>query len=306
MSKIAIIDIGTNTFHLMIVDLANHNKVMHKEKVAVRLGKDGISNNKITEDAQKRAINTLSLFKTTAEAHHVESIHATATSAVRNADNGQELVELVKEATGIEIAIISGAQEATYIYNGVKQALTIGKEPALVMDIGGGSVEFILCDQDNIFWLESFEIGAQRLLDKFHEHDPIQPKDIVRLKDFLDTSLKSLQEQLEKHQPKHLIGSSGTFDTLVDIAFAEQNKLKPDDPSFSLSIEEFNGIYHELIEKNRAERLEIPGMLEMRVDMIVVASCLIDYILKINDFDTIHVSTYSLKEGLLSEIMEQV
>ncbi len=305
MSKIAIIDIGTNTFHLMVVDLATNNKILHKEKIAVRLGMNGISKNTLASDAQQRAIKTLKQFKQTAEELAVESIRATATSAVRNAGNGQQFVDEVKEATGIEINVISGLQEAEYIYKGIKQALSIGSETTLVMDIGGGSVEFIICDGDTIYWLESFEIGAQRLLDQFQNHDPIASDDIQKLKDYLFTSLTSLQQQLIKYKPKQLIGSSGTFDTLVDIAYAEKNIEKPDETYYELPIIDFKGIFKELIEKTRDQRLAIPGMLEMRVDMIVVASCLIDYILTMNSFQTINVSTYSLKEGILSDVIAQ-
>ena len=306
MRNVAIIDIGTNTFHLMVVDLDNDRAVLHKEKVAVRLGKGGISENKISDEAIERAIRTLKDFRTTAEKHAVEEIFATATSAARNAKNGEDFVRRAKEETGISINIIPGDQEAKYIYQGVKQALEVGKETSLVMDIGGGSVEFIICDQDQIFWLHSFEIGAQRLLDKFQKHDPISTEDIEALKTYLNEELKPLKEQLKHYQPTHLIGSSGTFDTLVDIAYAEANQEKPDDISFTLSIDDFHRIYQEFVEKNRAERLAIPGMLEMRVDMIVVASCLIEYILEINPFSYIHVSTYSLKEGILEEITQKL
>lgn len=305
MSNVAVIDIGTNTFHLMVVDTSNPKTTLHKEKIAVRLGQGGISENRISDDAADRAIKTLLNFKQTTDTYQVKSIYATATSAVRNATNSDAFVVRVKMETGIEIRVISGEEEATYIYEGVKQALDIGRSPSLVMDIGGGSVEFILCNQAEIFWLHSFEIGAQRLLDKFQKHDPIAQEDIASLKLFLQENLSPLKEQLNQYKPVHLVGSSGTFDTLVDIAFAEAEQEKPDYAAFSLATEDFNRIYLEFIKKNRAERLAIPGMLEMRVDMIVVASCLIEYILEINSFNNIHVSTYSLKEGILQEIIQK-
>ncbi|MFQ3212785.1 MAG: exopolyphosphatase/guanosine-5'-triphosphate,3'-diphosphate pyrophosphatase [Marivirga sp.] len=305
MSNVAIIDIGTNTFHLMVVDLSNNKKILHKEKIAVRLGKGGISENKISDDASDRAIRTLLDFKKTTVSLDVINTFATATSAVRNAANGNLFVERVKKETGIDIRVISGADEATYIYEGVKQALQVGREPALVMDIGGGSVEFILCNQSEIFWLQSFEIGAQRLLDKFHHHDPMTEEDVKAVKHFLRDALGPLKEQLNKLKPRKLIGSSGTFDTLVDIVFATSDEEKLDQVAFELTTADFYKIHQELIVKNRADRLSIPGMLEMRVDMIVVASCLIEYILEINKFDSINVSTYSLKEGILEEILQK-
>jgi len=179
----------------------------------------------------------------------------------------------------------------------------IGPEPALIMDIGGGSVEFIICNHIEVFWMQSFEIGAQRLLDKFHKHDPILERDIEKLDDYLRKELEELKVKMDIYQPHHLIGSSGTFDTLMDINYQEKGVEKPDDIAFSLSLDDFDSIYNEIIHKTRDERMAIPGMIEMRVDMIVVAVCLIQFLIENNEFIDIKVSTYALKEGLLDAIV---
>ncbi len=306
MNKIAVIDIGTNTFHLLIVSLENEvRKVIFKEKIAVKLGEGGIRESRITEAAQERALNTLLYFKNIIEKEEVDKVFASATSAMRNASNGNDLIKKVFEKTGIKINLISGIQEAEFIQKGVMAAIQIDSKPTLIMDIGGGSVEFIICNENEIFWLESFEIGAQRLLDKFHKHDPIGTEDINDLNAYLEEQLASLTEQLTKWEPHDLIGSSGTFDTLVDMAFEKNAKEKPEDIAYLLSLEDFHLLYDEIIHKNRAERLAMPGMLEMRVDMIVVAVCLIKFILRNNDFNAIQVSTYALKEGVLEAIINK-
>ncbi len=306
MNKIAVIDIGTNTFHLLIVSLDNEvRKVIFKEKIAVKLGEGGISESRITEAAQERALNTLLYFKTIIEKEKVDKVFASATSAMRNASNGNDLIKKVFEKTGIKINLISGIQEAEFIQKGVMAAIQIDSKPTLIMDIGGGSVEFIICNKNEIFWLESFEIGAQRLLDKFHKHDPIGVEDINDLNAYLEEQLASLTQQLANWEPHDLIGSSGTFDTLVDMTFEKNSKEKPEDIAYLLSLEDFHLLYDEIIHKNRAERLAMPGMLEMRVDMIVVAVCLIKFILRNNDFNAIQVSTYALKEGVLEAIINK-
>lgn len=306
MNKIAVIDIGTNTFHLLIVSLDNEvRKVIFKEKIAVKLGEGGISESRITEAAQERALNTLLYFKTIIEKEKVDKVFASATSAMRNASNGNDLIKKVFEKTGIKINLISGIQEAEFIQKGVMAAIQIDSKPTLIMDIGGGSVEFIICNKNEIFWLESFEIGAQRLLDKFHKHDPIGVEDINDLNAYLEEQLASLTQQLANWEPHDLIGSSGTFDTLVDMTFEKNGKEKPEDIAYFLSLEDFHLLYDEIIHKNRAERLAMPGMLEMRVDMIVVAVCLIKFILRNNDFNAIQVSTYALKEGVLEAIINK-
>jgi len=304
MDKIAIIDLGTNTFHLLIVEIKKGEEhIIFKEKVAVKLGEGGISEGNISKAAEERAIKTMLYFNDKIKEEGVEHIFASATSAMRNAGNGKEVMQSIYDATGISIQLISGLDEAKFIHQGVKKALEIGPEPALIMDIGGGSVEFIICNQTEVFWMQSFEIGAQRLLDKFHKHDPMQPKDIEKLDDFLRKELAELKVKMDIYQPHHLIGSSGTFDTLMDINYQEKGIEKPDDVSFALSLEDFDSIFNEMIHKNREERMAIPGMIEMRVDMIVVAVCLIQFLIENNDFVDIKVSTYALKEGLLDAIL---
>ena len=304
MDKIAIIDLGTNTFHLLIVEVTDgEEKIIHKEKVAVKLGEGGISEGNISKAAEERALKTMLYFKDKIKEEQVEQIFASATSAMRNAKNGKEVIQRIYDETGISIKLISGLDEAKFIHMGVKKALEIGPEPALIMDIGGGSVEFIICNNIEVFWMQSFEIGAQRLLDKFHKHDPILPKDIEKLDDFLRKELEELKVKMDIYQPHHLIGSSGTFDTLIDINYMEKGIEKPEDVAFSLSLEDFDRIFDEIIHKSREERMAIPGMIEMRVDMIVVAVCLIQFLIENNEFLDIKVSTYALKEGLLDAIL---
>lgn len=304
MDKIAIIDLGTNTFHLLIVEIKDgKEKIIHKEKIAVKLGEGGISEGNISKAAEERAVKTMLYFKDKINEEQVEQIFASATSAMRNASNGAEVIKHIYDATGISIKLISGLDEAKFIHQGVKKALEIGPDPALIMDIGGGSVEFIICNNIEVFWMQSFEIGAQRLLDKFHKHDPILPKDIEKLDDFLRKELAELKVKMDIYQPHHLIGSSGTFDTLIDINYQEKGIEKPDDISFSLSLEDFDRMFNEIIHKTREERMAIPGMIEMRVDMIVVAVCLIQFLIENNEFMDIKVSTYALKEGLLDAIL---
>ena len=174
------------------------------------------------------------------------------------------------------------------------------------MDIGGGSVEFILCNNKEIFWMHSFEIGAQRLLEKFQKHDPILSDEIEALNKYLDEVLIPLFKVLKKYPADCLIGSSGTFDTVSEIYYEAK------DPSFNIHKEKgweipVSAIFeaHQLfVSKNKNERLMIPGMIPMRVDMIVVASCLIDFIIKKINIKKLRISAYALKEGVLSEEMK--
>lgn len=299
--KIAVIDMGTNTFHLLIVRVEKSDfKILHREKTAVKIGEKGINEGTINPDATKRALTAIHRFKEVIDLEQVDQVFATATSAIRNASNGRALVDQIRQETGIETRIISGLQEAEYIYYGVKKALKIGEEPALIMDIGGGSIEFIIGTSDEILWKESFEVGGLRMVEKFHRHDPILAEEVEEVREYLNANLQPLFDICQKYEPKTLIGSSGTFDTLSDIHRMKINlERSPDETELPLTLEAFSVIYEELLHKNKEDRSAIPGMVPLRVDMIVVACVLIDFIVKEVDLKHIRVSAYALKEGVL-------
>jgi exopolyphosphatase / guanosine-5'-triphosphate,3'-diphosphate pyrophosphatase len=306
-SKFAIIDMGTNTFHLLLAEADEKGyRITHRDRLAVKIGKGGINQGYITEEAVHRALVAMSSFKNTIYQHSIQEVYAFGTSALRNAVNGHDVARRIKELTGIDVNIISGDQEAEYIYMGVKTALGLEKDKSLIVDIGGGSVEFIIADNDRIFWKRSLEIGAQRLLEQFQHHDPITPHELAQLDSYFEKALTPLFEALQEYPADILVGSSGTFDTLSDIFCARHDIHKtPEEVETPLTIEGFYQTYYELILKDRQERLQIPGMIEMRVDMIVVACCLIRFLLERHTFSRIRVSTYSLKEGVLASLIHQ-
>lgn len=308
MKRLGIIDLGTNTFHLLIVEKngGELTKVFHESRAA-RIGQGGINQRIITEAAIERALGVLRFYQEKLVEFEVkpENVFAFGTSAVRNADNSEEFCQIVQQKTGISIKVIDGAQEAEYIYSGVKAAVALGEEPALIMDIGGGSVEFIIGNQSQIFWKQSFEIGGQRLLEKFMRTDPLAEADRKRLYNYFDEQLIPLANAVHQYAPTRVVGSSGSFDTLVAMDFMNRTGTLPNrtQTSFDLPLQEFYRSYELLSSLNQDERMAIPGMIALRVDMIVVASCLIDYILRTHNIQQIKVSTYALKEGVMQSLV---
>lgn len=301
-NNIAIIDLGTNTFHLLIAERHGDTyRLIHREKQPVKIGAGGINQNKITTEGSARAVETLHTFKRKIDSFEIQKVFAFGTSAIRSADNRDAFIHKIKSETGIEIRVLSGDKEAEYIYWGIRSALQMGKQKSLIIDIGGGSVEFIIGNEDEIFWKKSYDIGGQRLLEQFQKSDPITDEQLKQLDDHFETTLSELFERLKSHNPLSLIGSSGTFDTLSEIfCLKEKIVMREEDPEIPMTIAGFYPIYNELITRNRSQRMAIPGMIEMRVDMIVVACCLIRYILDRHSFTSMRVSTYSLKEGALA------
>lgn len=301
--RIAILDLGTSTFHLLIAAKEGKEwKIIYRDRQAVKLGQGGINQSRILPGAANRAIDALHHFSTVIEEKNVKHVLAYGTSAIRVADNRDEFIRLVKNKTGFNVTVLSGNDEAEFIYYGVRKALQLN-EKALIIDIGGGSVEFIISGKNDMLWRTSLEIGAQRLLEKFQHHDPILPEEINLLNQYLKRELQPVFEALNHHKPRLLAGSSGTFDTLSEI-YCIKNliNLPPDSPETPLTLEGFDEIYNELIRRNRSERLLIPGMIEMRVDMIVVACCLIKFLIDHYPFSHVRVSSYSMKEGILERL----
>ena len=311
MNRLALIDMGTNTFHLLITEVGEDGKLHDfvRTKVPVRLGQGGISNGAIAPEAYERALKTLKDFRRQIDAHGVETVRAMATSMVRNAANGDDFVKDIYKQTDIQVEVIDGAREAELIYYGVRSADVLDEQTALIMDIGGGSVEFILCNAQEIFWKQSFEVGAQRLMDKFFTEDPMAPESIAAEKTYLEEKLQPLTEAVAKYKPTVLVGSSGTFDTICDIDAlrkGDTSRQPTPPPASYLTIDDYYKIHHDLLRKNHDERLAIPGMLEMRVDMIVLASIVVDFVLQKYNLQEIRVSAYALKEGVLQQALESM
>jgi len=305
--KAAVIDMGTNTFHLLLVEFNGDSfDTIYKEKIPVKIGEGGISLRSILPEAQKRAFHTLGHFHKLIQGEQIQQVAAFATSAVRNATNGLEFVNVVQQRFGFPVHIIDGDREAELIYKGIKLSGSLNEECSLMMDIGGGSVEFIIGNETQIFWKQSFEIGGQRMLDLFHYHDPILPKEVSKLNEYLDEKLTLLLTAISRFQPSRFVGASGTFDTLTDIYLAREKESKiKKNHVYSIPVPDFHSIAKQLLTLNKAERLQIKGMIPMRVDMIVVASCLITYILRHINPGKLHCSTYSLKEGAIAELMQK-
>lgn len=309
--NIAVIDLGTNTFQLKIAAVGAHGvQTLFVDKAFVQIGAGGIQEGLLTADAQERALKAMHRFAEGIRRHAVDRVAATATSAIRSARNGHELLDRIKAETGIHIRVISGAEEAELIYYGVRSAMSLGTDTHLIMDIGGGSVEFVLCNEWEIFWKQSFEIGAQRLKDLFHHHEPIEEGSILALNEYLAERLVPLRHALVEFPPVTLVGSSGSFDTLRDIDAIRQGTWVLGEGRFNpahydLPISQAQAICVELMSLSLEARAEVPGMIPMRVEMIVVACALIQFVLGLHDFAHFRISNAALKEGLLWQTARQ-
>ncbi|RDC55542.1 exopolyphosphatase [Pedobacter chinensis] len=300
--RIAVIDLGTNTFHLLIAEIVDQRfEIIYKTNVPVKLGEGRINENIIIPAAFERGIKCLENFAQTINEYEVDHIKATATSAIRSAQNGTDFVAVVKEKTGLTIEIINGNEEAELIYLGVKLSGAI-QDRSLIIDIGGGSVEFILCDTEKLIWKKSYNIGAARLLQQFFKSDPINDIDKNAILNHIQTQLSDLFEKCEEYQPKILIGSAGAFETFAELIINKQNDhvdIK-NVKTYHFNFDEYIATSIELLNKDYTERAAMPGMIPLRIDMIVMATLITNYVLGRLKLNKLSLSTYDLKMGSLA------
>ena len=189
--KIAVIDLGTNTFNLLIVEVNSDKSysTVFQTKISVKLAEGGMNKGFIADIAFDRGIEAFKTHFATTQKFHVDKIYAFATSAIRGASNGVAFVQKVKGETGVDIQVISGDREAELIYYGVRSAVEMTDEASLIIDIGGGSTELIFADQNGIIALNSFNMGISRIYQLFDLSDPLSIDDIQKILDDADNSI---------------------------------------------------------------------------------------------------------------------
>ncbi len=295
-SPIAIIDLGTNTFHLFIAEFDSDGNwaTLHKEKHFVKLAEE--SRSRIGAKPMQRAVHRMNSFSRIAKSYNCKSTLAYATAGLRQSDNRHDFIDAVRENTGIKIEIIDGDREAELICLGVRQAVEFGDETVLIMDIGGGSIEFIICDKTSLKWRKSYPIGAANLKLQFHQRDPIPTKELEALNKFLDSTLSEVFNQCQNNNVKTLIGASGSFDTLIECQAA--NFPDKQFPPHEIDIQGFLTFHNAIIKLSLDERQQIKGMHPQRAEMMVVASAVIQFVLKTCSIQKLLHSNMAMKEGI--------
>ena len=307
--KVAIIDLGTNTFHLLIAEVNERDDFVVKEKYKepVKLGEDGITQGHIGKKAYARGIKALKKFRQLINSKGAAKVLAYATSAIRGASNGEEFVKQAKEEADIAIRVINGNEEASLIFEGVKNGVQLPwNKYALLLDIGGGSVEFTVTYENKPLLLRSIDIGAARLIETIDPSDPISKEDLKRTQKHLKEKMGGLIEELKEFDLDLLCGSSGTFETIGSlIAHKNDDILSVENMNaYRFTSKEFEGVHHQLLKSGRSDRLKMKGMDPLRVDMIVMGSIIVEMLLRELGIKKVLVSLFALKEGIFYRYIE--
>jgi len=306
-TRVAILDFGTNTFNLLITEVSAENKlhVLHTSKEAVKLGEGGITKKIITPEAFKRGLTAIERHLDRVKEFAVSKVYAFATSAIRDASNGKHFIHAVQEKFDIYVLIIPGEREAEMIYRGVRLSLNMDTNPVLILDIGGGSNEFIIANKKEIFWKHSFNLGMARLLETFNPSNPISHLEVEKLTAYLKTELKELFAAVKEFKPSVLLGASGSFETISAILQHRYpgRYFKSSEPVRTIEYEDFLSLHEILLKSTLEERKVMQGMEPVRVEMIVLASIFIYVTMEGCGIKKIIQSDYALKEGVIAEIL---
>jgi exopolyphosphatase / guanosine-5'-triphosphate,3'-diphosphate pyrophosphatase len=312
MKKIAIIDLGTNGFRLYIAEVpaVGSFRIIHRQTNDLKLASEGFD--RIGDAPFARGLAAMRQFSTHLKQFHVEKVEAFGTAALRLAANGNEFIKTVERETGIKIQLISGDREAELIYKGMRlgffeknktenrplsiKPIFATKTPVLMVDIGGGSVEFIIGDAKKVLWSYSFNVGVTILKQNFQPNPQIYPAEIAAIKTFLNTTCEDLLTAIAHFKPQIPVVACGTFDFLIKILRG------PDHENFEFSKTQFDAFYQQMTFLSETDLAKIPDVPKEKIEMLAVSFVLLDWILEILKADKMIASAFSMKAGILHEM----
>jgi exopolyphosphatase/guanosine-5'-triphosphate,3'-diphosphate pyrophosphatase len=305
---LAAIDIGTNSFHLVVVKINDSNRfeIVTQDKEVVRLG-SGTSDMKVLKpDAMDRGINALRRFRQIAEISQAP-IRAVATSAVREALNKEDFIRRAYEEAGVVIQVISGFEEARLIYLGILQALPIFDKKILLIDIGGGSTEFLIGKEGEVLEANSLKIGAMRMTNRFLGDDPIDLKSVKQCRQYVKAYLNPMTREVRKHGFELAVGSSGT---IINIAQMIQ-VLRQETPArhlsnFIFTRSELAEVVRTLVKADTLKkRQKIEGLDAGRVDIILGGAIILEQAFEEMRIEAMTVSSFALREGVIFDSLQK-
>ena len=310
-SIVAAIDIGTNSIHMVVVKIEPSLpsfSIIAKEKDTVRLGERDPKTGDLTLEAIERSLSALKRCKDLADSLNVEEIIAVATSATREASNGQDFLNQIEAELGITVNLISGQEEARRIYLGVLSGMDFGEQPKIIVDIGGGSTELILADIQESRFLSSTKVGAVRLTREFVTSDPINELEFNYLRAYvrgmLERSVVEIWQNLQLNEVPGLIGTSGTIETLATIQAIEKHGSVPNPiGGYQMSRQDLEAIVQKLARMNCKERLEVAGISDKRAEIIIPGAIILLEVMNMLNLENITICERALREGIIVDWM---
>lgn len=300
----AFFDIGTNTILCVIAEIRDTGRFRVLQEMAeiTRLGEGVDQTARINPAGEQRSLAVLKRYREQCANLGVEEFIAVGTSALRDAENSAEVCARFRDETGLDIRVISGAEEASYSFLAVQRGFCLPAERILVIDIGGGSTEFIAGDPSGMSHAVSLNIGSVRLTERFLHSDPVRPDEVAQMMSFIDRELAGLADLgLVPESKVELVGIAGTFTTLaaMDKKLAQYSHCEVH--GSTLTVDALRRLLECLSRKSIAERRQIAGLEAARADVIFAGACLLERIMGRYQADHVIVSDQGVRYGLLHE-----
>ncbi|MGA2582264.1 MAG: Ppx/GppA phosphatase family protein [Tepidisphaeraceae bacterium] len=303
--RLAAIDIGSNSIHMIVAQADGDGGVttLWRMKEMVGLGRLSFPRGKLTREAMDRAVSVLGRFQQAAQQRQAEKIIAVATSAIREARNGGDLIERIQRQLNMHVRVVSARDEARLIYLAVRHAMLLRGQPHLMMDIGGGSVEFIVGDEKRPMLLESRKLGAARMTAQFVKSDPISPEDYQQLLKHYDKELTPLCAQILALRPVKAIGTSGTLENIA--AMCGGVSSENGHGAHIIDRDGLEKLVAELLESRSKDRARIRGLDDQRQDQIVAGAVLVNEVFKRLHLKRMEICPAALREGILLDYLSR-
>ncbi len=306
MSKLAVIDIGTNSIHMVLAEILPDAsfKILDRFKDITRLGNGVFATRRLSEESMTRALEVLKTLVTLARNKGFERIVAIATSAVREAQNGGDFVALIMEHMGLRVRVISGTEEARLIFLGVKHSIALPDGPTLVVDIGGGSVELIVGNREGLIHGKSLKLGAIRLVEQFL---PKTPPSELMMHALDDAVLAHLSDALGSFKMKtfqSLIATSGMAANVGEVIHLRQTgRPLPQHNLATILLKDIRSLEAELAKSSVKARLAIPGLDPKRVDTLLPTTVVLRCLLERSGLNEITLCDKAIREGVIYDFI---
>ncbi|MDQ1383811.1 MAG: exopolyphosphatase / guanosine-5-triphosphate,3-diphosphate pyrophosphatase [Actinomycetota bacterium] len=303
--RIAALDLGSNSFHLLVADVHVDGTftAVAREKEMLRLGDDVARHGRIPPATADRAIAAVRRLRQLADALGAREFIAKATSAIRTAANGPELIDRIESETGVEVEVINGDEEARLVFAAIRASVVLEPPPALCFDLGGGSVEIMIGDASGLRWERSLPLGVGRLTAECVHDDPPSRADRKRLDERVRAGLEPLVDEVRKRSPGLGVGTSGTLNDLVRMAVALESgerTLPASTNALRASRSAVEQLHERIMEAKTSERRRMPGLEEQRrAELLPAGSTLLVTALELFDLDGLMVSDWALREGIV-------
>ncbi|WP_115018545.1 Ppx/GppA phosphatase family protein [Synechococcus sp. UW140] len=310
LRRVAAIDIGTNSTHLLVaaVDPSLRTfSVVLAEKSTTRLGERDAATGHLSEEALARGMDALRRFTDLAASHQVEQIVTAATSAVREAPNGREFLQQVKDELDLDVDLVSGPEEARLIYLGVLSGMSFGDRPHLLLDIGGGSTELILADGRDARALTSTRVGAVRLQRDFVREDPLPPKGQAFLRAYIQGSLEpavdKVRRRIKPGETPVMVATSGTAMAIGALAASEDDRAPLKLHGYRLDRDRLDRVVERLLTLSPEQRKGLAPINDRRAEIIVPGALILQTTMQMLDVEEMVLSERALREGLIVDWM---